>query len=134
MSRLFILLLFVLAPVVHADTDATTSSPVRLKVKPVLCITDERTPFCQMSFLVEWQSDVMGDYCLHNDIEKSALRCWVDRQAGELDDERAVQNAFTYWMSDDDDSLLATVTVEVLRMETEDRRRKRRGRHVWDIL
>ena len=75
-----------------------------------------------------------GDYCLHNDIEESALRCWADRQAGELDDERTVQNAFTYWMSDDDDSLLATVTVEVLRMETEDRRRKRRGRHVWDIL
>ncbi len=134
MHRLIILLLFIMASVVRAEPDDAASAPVRLKVKPVLCITDERTPFCQMSFLVEWQSDVMGYYCLHNDIEESALRCWADRQAGELDDERTVQNAFTYWMSDDDDSLLASVTVEVLRMETEDRRRKRRGRHVWDIL
>jgi hypothetical protein len=34
----------------------------------------------------------------------------------------------------DDESLLAMVAVEVLRMDTGDRRRKRRNRHVWDIF
>jgi hypothetical protein len=35
---------------------------------------------------------------------------------------------------EDKESPLAVVAVEVLRMDTGDRRRKRRSRHVWDIL
>ena len=53
---------------------------------------------------------------------------------GELSDERTVRGNFSYWMTDRDlASRLAVVTVEVLRMESDDRRRKRRTRHVWDI-
>jgi hypothetical protein len=45
-----------------------------------------------------------------------------------------VRENFSYWMTDSDpDSRLAEVTVEVLRMDSGDRRRRRRTRHVWDI-
>ncbi len=88
-----------------------------------------------MAFLVFWQSEQSGYYCLFNDFEQGPLRCWTETRSGELSDERTVQNDFSYWMTDDDiDSLLAVVKVEVLRMDSDDRRRKRRTRHVWDIL
>ena len=46
-----------------------------------------------------------------------------------------VQTNFSYWMTGKDaESLLAEVAVEVLRMDTGDRRRNRRNRHVWNIL
>jgi hypothetical protein len=114
---------------------AVAEDEVQLKVRPVLCIIDERTPSCQMSFLVLWESAETGYYCLYNDFEESALRCWADKRSGELNDERTVQTDFSYWMTgNDDESLLAMVAVEVLRMDTGDRRRKRRNRHVWDIF
>ena len=88
-----------------------------------------------MSFLVIWQSAESGYYCLYNDFGESPVRCWADERAGEVNDERNVQNGFSYWMTgEDEQSPLAVVAVEVLRMDTGDRRRNRRGRHVWDIL
>lgn len=114
---------------------AADDSQVELKVKPVLCIIDAKTPSCQMSFLVIWQSAESGYYCLYNDFGEAPVRCWTDERTGKVNDERNVQNEFSYWMTGDDDQTpLAVVAVEVLRMDTDDRRRNRRSRHVWDIL
>lgn len=114
---------------------ATADETMQLKVRPVLCIIDERTPSCQMSFLVLWQSAETGYYCLYNDFGQAPLRCWTEQRSGELSDERSVNSEFSYWMAaNDNESPLAVVVVEVLRMDTDDRRRKRRSRHVWDIL
>jgi len=105
-----------------------------LSVKPVLCITDSRTPVCDMSFLVVWQSGVSGYYCLFSDFDDAPVRCWNEDREGRLDDARTVQSNFSYWMTGDDHGLrLAQVSVEVLRMDSDDRRRRRRTRHVWDI-
>ncbi len=127
-----LLLVLILIPAAFASAD---DSEVQLRVKPILCITDEITPSCDMSFLVHWQSEESGYYCLFNDFGREPLRCWSDERMGELEDERSVQESFSYWMSEEGGaSRIATVTVEVLRMDTDDRRRRRRTRHVWDLL
>jgi len=124
-----ILLLILLPAISHADGE------MWLKVRPVLCIIDERTPNCQMSFLVLWQSAETGYYCLYNDFGQAPLRCWTEQRSGELSDERTVNSKFSYWMAgDDNESPLAVAVVEVLRIDSDDRRRKRRSRHVWDIF
>ena len=62
------------------------------------------------------------------------MRCWSEERVGQLSDDRIVRENFSYRMTGSDpDSPLAEVTVEVLRMDSDDRRRKRRTRHVWDI-
>jgi len=128
--RSVVTLLLILAPAF-----ACGDEEMQLKVRPVLCIIDERTPSCQMSFLVLWQSAETGYYCLHNDFGREPLRCWTERQSGELSDDRTVDTEFSYWMTGDkDDAPLAVVAVEVLQLATGDRRRKRRSRHVWSIL
>ena len=128
--RWILTVLLVLLPVFTNADDQ-----VQLKVRPVLCIIDDRTPSCQMSFLVVWESKETGYYCLYNDFGEAPLRCWTERRSGEHRDERTVDSEFRYWMSGDDTEIpLALVAVEVLRMDTDDRRRKRRSRHVWDIL
>ena len=128
--RTLVLLLLTLLPAL-----TSADNGVRMKVRPVLCIVDERTPSCQMSFLVAWESDAAGYSCLYNDFGRAALRCWTEQRSGEHSDERSVDAGFSYWMSrDTSDAPLAVVAIEVLRMDTDDRRRKRRSRHVWDIL
>ena len=128
--RYLLILLLTLLPVFAAAED-----DVELKIRPVLCIIDERTPSCQMSFLVLWESAETGYYCLYNDFGESPLRCWTEQRSGELNDERTVDSEFSYWMTGDDaKSPLAVVAVEVLRMDTDDRGRNSRSRHVWDIL
>ena len=127
-----LILLLLLLPVESVMAD---DSDFEMRVKPVLCITDEATPACDMSFLVHWQSEESGYYCLFNDFGGEPLRCWSEDQAGEHEDERSVRESFSYWMSEQGDTArLATVTVEVLKMDTDDRRRRRRTRHVWDLL
>ena len=87
-----------------------------------------------MSFLVLWESAQTGYYCLFNDFGETPIRCWSDERSGRTEDERIVENDFQYWMQDDSSELqLAVVTVEVLRLDSDDRRRKRRTRHVWDV-
>ena len=128
-------LLFLILVLLPAASAIADDSDVEMRVKPVLCITDENTPSCDMSFLVHWSSGENGYYCLFNDFGGEPLRCWSDEQTGEHEDERSVQESFSYWMSEQGGTArLATVTVEVLRMDTDDRRRRRRTRHVWDLL
>lgn len=112
----------------------TPADDMELTVKPVLCITDSRNPSCEMAFLVVWQSGASGYYCLFNDLGDAPMRCWNEEREGRLTDERTVRTDFNYWMTGTDpQARLAQVSVEVLRMDSDDRRRKRRTRHVWDI-
>ena len=130
--RLLVTLALLLPTLALAENQA--DDDMRLTVKPVLCVTDNRNPSCNMSFLVVWQSGKTGHYCLFNDLTEAPVRCWSEERAGQLSDDRIVRENFSYWMTGSDPgNRLAVVTVEVLRMDSDDRRRKRRTRHVWDI-
>ncbi len=130
--RLLVTLALLLPTLALAENPA--GDDVRLTVKPVLCITDNRNPTCDMSFLVVWESGETGYYCLFNDFTEAPVRCWSEERVGQLSDDRIVGENFSYWMTGSDtDSRLAVVTVEVLRMDSDDRRRRRRTRHVWDV-
>lgn len=131
--RSAIALLFGIVTGAHAQSADSSAPTVDLRVKPLLCIIDERTPQCEMAFLVQWQSSRLGDYCLFNDFAPAPLKCWTGQRGGELMEQRVVRNEFRYWMADDA-SELAAVKVEVLRLADDDRRRRRRSRHVWDLL
>ncbi len=114
---------------------AEEPAEVELNVKPLLCIVDKRTPSCEMTFEVRWESRESGYYCVLNDIEPLPLRCWDEARQGELEDERSVEQDFSYAVNEGGDAPpVAAVTVEVLRMDSDDRRRRRRTRHVWDLL
>ena len=131
MRNLLAILLFV---AVLLPGGEARGEDVELTVKPVLCIIDNRTPRCEMSFIVMWQSGTTGYYCLFNDFGDAPVRCWDEEREGRLNDERTVEQNFSYWMTGDDDEVrLAQVDVEVLRLDSDDRRRNRRTRHVWDI-
>ena len=132
MKALIVLALLSLPALAAAQADS--ASDMRLSVKPVLCITDKRTPRCEMSFLIVWQSSISGYYCLFSDFGDTPMRCWNEETSAKLSDDRTVEKDFSYWMTDDNlDRRLAQVSVEVLRMDSDDRRRRRRTRHVWDI-
>ena len=132
MRRLLALLL--LLPLA-AFADESPSDDHQLSVKPLLCIVDARTPACEMRFVIAWASGESGYYCVFNELETEALRCWNEAQAGELRDDRTVAETFSYWLNQGiNEPVLARATVDVLQKDSEDRRRRRRTRHVWDIL
>ena len=131
MRRLFLLVLAIAA--LHSIHDARAED-MQLSVKPVLCITDNRNPVCDLTFVVVWQSASVGYYCLFSDDGETPVRCWREARDGETRDERTVSENFIYWMAGPDATpRLAEVAVEVLHLDSSDRRRKRRTRHVWDI-
>ena len=87
-----------------------------------------------MAFQVTWQSQREGYYCVTCDLDDAPLRCWSKARAGELEDKRSVLEDFSYMINEDNGQPpLDTITVEVVRMDSDDRRRRRRTRHVWDI-
>jgi hypothetical protein len=132
MSRALALLLLLTGSAALADT---TADAVSLEVKPLLCIVDRRTPACDMSFRVAWQSFAPGSYCLFNHFETAPLRCWTEALSGQLEERRVVDKGFSYWLTaHGSDQPVAAVAVEVMTTDTSDRRRQRRSRHVWDIL
>jgi len=130
--RLLVLLVFLIPATAVADE--ADDKGMQLSVKPRLCVTDNRNPSCDMSLLVTWRSITTGYYCLFNDIVDGPLRCWNDDQSGQLNEDRSVTQNFSYWMTGAAfNERLTEVRVEVLRLDTDDRRRRRRARHVWDI-
>ena len=114
---------------------AELAETVEIAVRPLLCIVDQRTPVCEMVFHVSWRSEERGYYCVLNNLEEVPLRCWSEQRAGQLRDQRSVAEDFSYMINEGDGQPpLDSVTVEVVRMDSDDRRRRRRTRHVWDLL
>jgi hypothetical protein len=109
--------------------------PVLMSVKPELCITDKRTGNCEASFLVRWESEHIDQYCLGDDVSPAPLRCWQQVSAGKFDEDRVVTRSFIYRLIlPDVDQPVAEVKVELMTIESPDRRRRRRSRHAWSIM
>ena len=106
-----------------------------LRVKPELCITDKREQGCETSFLVQWESKRIGHYCLKDDLSAMPIRCWEQKSSGSFDEHRVVIQSFSYWLTiPGRDQPLAEVKVELMTIDSPDRRRRRRNRHAWSIM
>ena len=115
---------------------AAADVPVaRLIVKPLLCVTDYNVASCPMTFDIRWKSQAPAEYCLNDSALGTPLRCWPKADSGEHVQQRDVSEPFVYWLgSPGGTQRAAEVKIEVLRLDSPDRRRERRTRHVWDVL
>lgn len=114
---------------------AAEPSPVKLGVKPLLCVVDKGASSCIMSFDIRWKSTRTGEYCLNDSAKPEPVHCWSPALAGVVLQEREVSEEFVYWLGAPGGSdHLSEVKVSVLRVDSADRRRERRTRHVWDVL
>jgi hypothetical protein len=117
-------------PAAGAEKPAT-----RLTVKPQLCVTDGEATVCSMTFNIRWKSETAAEYCLNDSAKTAPLRCWETASAGTHSEKREVSEAFVYWLGAPGGAQrVAEVKIEVLRLDSADRRRERRTRHVWDVL
>jgi hypothetical protein len=114
---------------------AADPPPVKLGVKPLLCVIDKGASSCMMSFDIRWKSVLASDYCLNDSTKTDPVRCWARTLNGAVLQERQVSEEFIYWLGAPGGAdHLAEVKVSVLRVDSDDRRRERRTRHVWDVL
>jgi hypothetical protein len=120
---------------------AEEPAPVKLVIKPLLCVVDKEGASCAVTFDIRWKSAQPAEYCLSDSVQPTPLRCWPRVAAGELKQERVFSEDFRYWLSRPPGGQspaggerLSEVKIEVLRLGSDDRRRERRSRHVWDVL
>jgi hypothetical protein len=109
--------------------------PVKLVVKPLLCVVDKNETACTITFDVRWKSVLPAEYCLNDSARPAPVRCWPRVDSGEHTQERVVSEDFVFWLSPPSGTdRVAEAKIEVLRVGSDDRRRERRARHVWDVL
>lgn len=114
---------------------AADPAPVKLAVKPLLCVVDKGASSCMMSFDIRWKSVRADEYCLNDSARPEPVRCWSAALEGAVLQEREVSEEFVFWLGAPGGAdHLAEVKVSVLRVDSADRRRERRTRHVWDVL
>ena len=93
------------------------------------------TTACTINFDVRWKSVLPAEYCLNDSAQQTPLRCWPRGDSGEHRQERVVSEEFVFWLSPPSGmERVAEAKIEVLRVGSDDRRRERRARHVWDVL
>ncbi len=110
------------------------SAPVQLIIKPLLCVLDRQATTCTMTFDIRWRSLLAGAYCLHDSAEPAPLYCWASAISGALTRQREVSEDFVYLLKESGGGRASEVKISVLRVDSTDRRRDRRSRHVWDVL
>jgi hypothetical protein len=114
---------------------AADTEPVKLVIKPLLCVMDKGATTCAVTFDIRWKSVAPGEYCLNDSVQAVPLRCWPRALAGEMRQQREFSEDFRYWLAPPaGGERLSEVKIEVLRVGSNDRRRERRTRHVWDVL
>ena len=121
--------LLLVAPAMAADP------PVKLIIKPLLCVIDKGKTDCVVTFDIRWLSVLPGEYCLNDSVQVTPLRCWPRALSGDMKHERGFSEDFRFWLgSPAGGERVSEVKIEVLRVGSNDRRRERRTRHVWDVL
>jgi len=114
--------------------NAAEQEPLLLRVKPELCITDKRRPACETSFLVEWESGRSDHYCLNDDFSATPLRCWQQESSGDFTENRTVTRSFSYLLTLlGQEQALAEARVELMTLDSSNRRKSRRNRHAWSV-
>jgi len=114
---------------------AAADPPVKLVVRPLLCVLEQTATGCMMKFDIRWQSLLAQELCLNDSVQPAPLLCWPSASVGETRQERLVSEDFDYWLAAPSGTQrVAEVKIEVLRVGSADRRRERRTRHVWDVL
>jgi hypothetical protein len=110
-----------------AGTARAADEPVKLSIKPLLCVLDKSA--------TSWKSIQANEYCLNDTLAPAPRICWGSASSGETTEKREVKEEFTYWIGlPAGTEHLAEVKISVLRVGSTDRRRERRARHVWDVL
>jgi hypothetical protein len=123
------------ALILGAPAFAADPAPVKLIIKPLLCVIDKTATSCAVTFDIRWKSVQPGEYCVGDSVQTTPLRCWSRALAGDMKQERVFSEDFSYWLAPPTASeRLSEVKIEVLRVGSDDRRRQRRSRHVWDVL
>lgn len=131
-----------MAALLLAAPASAADPPVKLVIKPLLCVIDKDATSCAVTFDIRWKSPQPAEYCLSDSVQTTPLRCWPRTLAGEMKQERVFAEDFRYWLSRPAAGLappagserISEVKIEVLRVGSNDRRRERRTRHVWDVL
>jgi hypothetical protein len=109
--------------------------PVKLIIKPLLCVIDKGATDCVVTFDIRWKSVRAGEYCLNDSVQATPLRCWPSALNGDMKHERQFSEDFRFWLgAPAGGERISEVKIEVLRVGSDDRRRERRSRHVWDVL
>jgi hypothetical protein len=125
----------VIALVLVPTAFAADPASVKFAVKPLLCVVDKGASSCMMSFDIRWKSVLASEYCLNDSAKADPVHCWARALNGAVLQERQVSEEFIYWLgAPGGEDHLAEVKVTVLRVGSDDRRRERRTRHVWDVL
>ena len=120
---------------ISAPAAAADPAPVRLAIKPLLCVIDKGAQSCMMTFDIRWKSVLANEYCLNDSTQASPVFCWTSALTGAHILKREVSEEFVYWLGAPDGAdHLSEVKITVLRVGSTDRRRERRTRHVWDVL
>jgi hypothetical protein len=106
-----------------------------LVVKPLLCEVEKSADACTVTFDIRWKSVQPSEYCLNDSVKPTPLHCWPRTTSGDTKHERSFSEDFSFWLTPPTGGeRVAEVKIEVLRVGSNDRRRERRTRHVWDVL
>lgn len=133
--RKLLLILIASALAGTLPAQAADPPPVRLSVKPLLCVLDHAATACMMSFDIRWKSILAREYCLNDSALSGPLHCWANALSGAVGQKREVGEDFIFWLGAPGGAEhLAEVKIAVLKVDSADRRRERRTRHVWDVL
>ena len=135
MPKLMVVLLLAAgAALSPAAARPAEAAPVELIIKPLLCVLDRQATSCRITFDIRWRSLLAGAYCLHDSAQPAPLYCWASAFTGTLERQRDVGEDFVFLLKEAGGNRVSEVKISVLRVDSTDRRRERRSRHVWDVL
>ena len=60
----------------HTPAIAADPAPVRLVIKPLLCVLDKTATTCSVTLDIRWKSTQPADYCLADSVSPDPQRCW----------------------------------------------------------
>ena len=118
---------------VHASENRKVD--ISLIIKPNICIAGRGEPACESSMNISWESEEVGDYCLHSALSEGALACWDLATSGRYQDRVILNDDVMYWMAyPGTQEKLVTNVIKFAALKPHRKFPRRRSRLPWSLV
>ena len=121
-------------PLLWAQQPDAAEQPVKLIIKPHICVAPRGESSCISWIDVFWESEQTTDLCLYVSEQDESLKCWQQQRAGSHRHHVTLVDNLDFWLASiQNNTLLARSTVKFAALQPHRKHNRRRNALPWSL-
>ena len=103
-SQMVIFLLILIIGIRDISAEESSLNMIVMEIKPQTCVSLHEGQACFTKVIVNWQADLVNDYCLYSTQSSEPIICWEKANEGSVEFELNTENNINFMLAQTPDT------------------------------